>query len=199
VEILSEVKEFLAGLALELPLVFKPAPAPRAPRVKKPERHVPFKGRDLPLWIVDDEPRPKRSEIEETPEGLRLIRGEDGMKPQEILREWLIDRAREAFAESLARWTPRMGVAPSRVTIRDQRSVWGSMSRAGGLNLNWRVIMAPPETLDYLIIHELAHMKEMNHSKRFWAIVAEHCPGWKTHRDWLRDHSRRLKAAVRRG
>lgn len=195
-EILDEVKSFLAGLALELPLVFK-APAAKA-RARRPSRTVPYKGRDLPLWIVDEDPRPRRSEVQETPEGLRLIRGDDGQKPQETLREWLVERAREAFAESVARWEPRLGVRHARMTIRDQRSVWGSMTRAGALNLNWRVIMAPPETLDYLVIHELSHMREMNHSKRFWAIVAEHCPDWKKHRTWLRDHSRRLKAAVRR-
>jgi predicted metal-dependent hydrolase len=58
--------------------------------------------------------------------------------------------------------------------------------------------MAPPETLDYLVIHELAHLHEMNHSKRFWTRVAQHCPDWKAHRRWLRDHSGRLKKAIRR-
>src|SRR5206468_12264664 len=119
---------------------------------------------------------PRRSEIVHDEHGLTLVRGQDREAPQEVLREWLADRAREAFVERAAFWAPRLGVSYARVTIRDQRSVWGSCTKAGHLSFNWRVVMAPPETLDYLVIHELSHLREMNHSKAFWAIVSEHCP-----------------------
>jgi hypothetical protein len=193
--ILGEVKEFLDSLTLELPLVFSRPPAAS----RKPAKHIPYRGSDRPLWIVDQDPRPRRSEIREGEDGLRLVRGEDRAKPQAVLREWFSSRAREAFAERVAYWAPRLGVTHGRVTIRDQKTVWGSAARSGALSFNWRVLMAPPEVLDYLVIHELAHLREMNHSRRFWAIVAEHCPDWRRHRTWLRDHSRRLKAALRRG
>jgi predicted metal-dependent hydrolase len=192
--ILGEVREFLSSLTLELPLVFRNLPG----KVLKPSRHVPYRGQNLPLRLLEA-PNAARSEIVHDESGLTLVRGQDRQKPQAVLREWLVDRAREAFVERAAHWAPLLGVRYARITIRDQRTVWGSCTRAGHLNFNWRIVMAPPQTLDYLVIHELAHLREMNHSKRFWVIVAAHCPDWRSHRDWLRDHSRRLKAAVRRG
>jgi predicted metal-dependent hydrolase len=186
------VKQFLATLSQDLPLLF--TKKTKTPRLY---RHVPFRGKDMPLTLVLS-PETLVSEIEQDESGLRLRRGLDNLPPQHVLREWLVDRAREAFVERAAYWAPRLEVRYSRITIRDQRTVWGSCTRDGKLAFNFRVIMAPPEVLDYLVIHELSHLREMNHSKKFWAIVAEHCPGWRAHRQWLRDHSRRLKGAIRR-
>jgi predicted metal-dependent hydrolase len=103
------------------------------------------------------------------------------------------EHARERFLERTAFWAPRLGVAYKRVFIKDQRTLWGSCSREGNLNFNWRIAKAPPEILDYLVIHELAHLREMNHSPRFWAVVAEHCPDYKVHRKWLRLNAEFLK------
>ena len=192
--ILGEVKDFLDGLALDLPLIFqKPAAAAR----KRVHKHVPYLGREVALCVVET-PDLSRSEIAQEGDELILRRGADRAAPQQVLREWLVDRARETFAERVAHWAPRIGVTFKRLSIRDQRTVWGSCTRAGDLSFNWRIIMAPPEALDYLVIHELCHRLEMNHSKRYWANVAKHCPDWKKQRAWLRDHSRRLKGAVRR-
>ncbi len=192
--ILGEVKVFLESLALELPLIFRKTEA--APR-KRIHKHLPYRGREVALCVMEA-PELERSEIVQEGEDLLLRRGTDRAAPQEVLREWLVDRARETFVERAAYWAPRIGVAYQRLSIRDQRTVWGSCTRDGVLNFNWRLIMAPPETLDYLVIHELCHRIEMNHSKRYWAKVAQHCPDWRKHREWLRDHSRRLKDAVRR-
>jgi predicted metal-dependent hydrolase len=76
-----------------------------------------------------------------------------------------------------------------RVTVRNQRSRWGSCSRAGTISLNWRLIQAPSFVRDYLILHELAHLREMNHSSRFWREVERLCPDYKTAEEWLRKHS----------
>jgi predicted metal-dependent hydrolase len=75
------------------------------------------------------------------------------------------------------------------VTVRNQRTRWGSCSRRGNISLNWRLIQVPPEVLDYIIVHELMHLREMNHSRRFWALVAKVCPEYKTAEAWLRAHS----------
>lgn len=195
-EILGEVKEFLEGLAQELPLVFKPAP-PKASSAGRVHKHLPYRGQDVPVRVLERPGEPRTEVVHEEGE-LRLLRGDDRLAPHAALREFLIDRARETFTERAAHWAPRIGVRYSRLTIRDQRTVWGSCTKAGHLSFNWRIIMAPPAALDYLVIHELSHLREMNHSKRFWSIVAEHCPDWKAQRGWLRDHSRRLKAAVKR-
>ena len=78
----------------------------------------------------------------------------------------------------------RMGV--KKVAVRNQRSRWGSCTEAGVISLNWRLIQTPPWVSDYVIYHELMHLKEMNHSKRFWAAVAEVCPRWEEAEEWLK-------------
>jgi predicted metal-dependent hydrolase len=79
-----------------------------------------------------------------------------------------------------------------RVTIRNQRSRWGSCSRRGTISLNWRLVQVPLFVRDYLVLHELAHLREMNHSRRFWAEVARLCPDFRQAEQWLKQHSRLL-------
>jgi predicted metal-dependent hydrolase len=78
------------------------------------------------------------------------------------------------------------------ITIRNQRSRWGSCSRRGTISLNWRLVQVPSEVRDYIILHELMHLREMNHSRRFWALVAKACPDYKLSEAWLRAHSASL-------
>jgi predicted metal-dependent hydrolase len=85
------------------------------------------------------------------------------------------------------------GFAVRRVTIRNQRSRWGSCSRRGTISLNWRLVQAPVFVRDYLILHELAHLKEMNHSRRFWREVERLCPGYAEAERWLKKHSELLR------
>lgn len=185
--LLSEVQDFLSGLKAELPLLF-PARTRRL-------RHVPFRGRALELR-VDIDPEAQFSVVRESAEGLLLVRSpKDPARPRELLNEWYRGKAEALFAERVAFWAARMGIDYRGVRVKDQRTLWGSCSREGNLNFNWRVVLAPPEVLDYLVIHELAHRKEMNHSRAFWALVAAQCADWKSHRQWLREHSRELKKA----
>jgi predicted metal-dependent hydrolase len=79
-----------------------------------------------------------------------------------------------------------------RVQVRDQRSRWGSCSRRGTISLNWRLVQVPLFVRDYLIAHELAHLRQMNHSRRFWAVVEQFFPAWRDAERWLRENSRRL-------
>ena len=76
-----------------------------------------------------------------------------------------------------------------RVTVRNQRSRWGSCSRSATISLNWRLLQAPQFVCDYIILHELAHLKEMNHSRRFWREVARLCPDFSRAEKWLKEHS----------
>jgi predicted metal-dependent hydrolase len=80
-----------------------------------------------------------------------------------------------------------------RVTVRNQRSRWGSCSRRGTISLNWRLVQAPPFVRDYLVLHELAHLKEMNHSRRFWNEVARLCPDYRQAERWLKQHASLLR------
>ncbi|MDR7868669.1 MAG: SprT family zinc-dependent metalloprotease [Sporomusaceae bacterium] len=104
------------------------------------------------------------------------------------LRHWYIERARAVLTERTAHWAGALGVRPRRIFIREQRSRWGSCSSRGNVSYNWRVVMAPPAVVDYLVVHELCHMKEANHSAAFWRLVGEADPDYKEHRRWLRSH-----------
>ena len=101
------------------------------------------------------------------------------------------------FRERCAHWAPLLGVTFNRVSVKDQRSLWGSCSRAGNLNFSWRLTLAPDSVLDYLVVHELSHRAQMNHSRRFWEVVEKVCPHHRSHRQWLRKHGRSLYAVKR--
>jgi predicted metal-dependent hydrolase len=89
-----------------------------------------------------------------------------------------------------------MGFWPNRLTVRDQRTRWGSASRRGTLSFSWRLVMCPAEVLDYVVVHELAHLRWAGHGPRFWALVRRHVPRADEHRRWLREHHALLRAAL---
>lgn len=90
----------------------------------------------------------------------------------------------------------RHGLPVTRVTVRNQRSRWGSCSRRGTISLNWRLIQTPTFVRDYIIWHELAHVREHNHSARFWAVVAEFCPEYAQAEAWLKRHRGLLREGI---
>ena len=100
--------------------------------------------------------------------------------------------AKEVFAAKTAHFARIMGVTYGRITIREQKTRWGSCSLAGNLNFNWKLLLAPDEVVDYVVIHELAHRREMNHSSRFYAVVAEIMPDYKVWQRWLKVNGKRL-------
>ena len=111
-----------------------------------------------------------------------------------ILENWYRRQAAAVFKQKADCFQEMMGLRYNTIFIRGQRTRWGSCSPAGNLTLNWKLLMAPEEIVDYVIIHELAHLKHMNHSKRFWDLVGQYCPGWKRHRKYLITHEDDLKA-----
>jgi len=88
----------------------------------------------------------------------------------------------------------RIGVRYQRLRTGDQRTLWGSCSPRGTLSFNWRLVLAPFEVLDYVIVHELCHLQVLDHSQRFWQLVEQHRPHWRIQRDWLRMHGPELLA-----
>jgi len=110
------------------------------------------------------------------------------------LEHWYRTEAARLINESADKLSSQMGINYKRIVIRGQRTRWGSCSRKKNLSFNWKLMMAPEPVIDYVIIHELAHLKEMNHSKRFWGLVAQYCPGWREHKKWLKQHEPNLNS-----
>ena len=108
-----------------------------------------------------------------------------------VSREWLA-RARRELVPRVGELAHQHGLRVLRVSIRQQRSRWGSCSRRGSISLNWRLAHAPPLVRDYVILHELMHLREMNHSKRFWAHVDAACPTRHEAEQWLHQHAHLL-------
>ncbi len=102
------------------------------------------------------------------------------------IRDFLAREARRDLAAAVERYAPRLGQRPGRITLRDTRSRWGSCTARGELNFSWRLILAPPMVLDYLVAHEMAHLREMNHSPRFWTLLGQLCPNVEAAEAWLK-------------
>jgi predicted metal-dependent hydrolase len=113
-----------------------------------------------------------------------------------VLEAWFRERATEAIGVAVAEHAAALGVVPSRVDIRDPRSRWGSASRTGRLMFSWRLVLAPPGSLETVVVHELAHLRVFGHGPRFWALVAARRPGHLADRAWLRRSSQALHGAL---
>ena len=112
-----------------------------------------------------------------------------------VLESWLRPRARAEIERAVERHVAALGVTPRAITVRDQRTRWGSASRQGRLAFSWRLILAPPEALDTVVVHELVHLRIFGHGPRFWALVASRRSDHQVWRRWLREHATELHAA----
>jgi predicted metal-dependent hydrolase len=116
----------------------------------------------------------------------------DRERVADVLTGWLEERARMAIEQEIGRHAGAIGVRPAAVAVRDPRSRWGSASRDGRLMFSWRLVLAPPEALETVVVHELAHLRVFGHGPRFWALVASRRPDHAEQRRWLRRHSYEL-------
>lgn len=114
---------------------------------------------------------------------------------EEELQELTL-KARQLISQRVSHYAGLLDVSYGRITVRRQRSRWGSCSSSGNLSFNCLLMLAPAQVLDYVIVHELCHRKEMNHSSRFWAEVERLCPDYPLHRQWLREHGDALMARL---
>jgi predicted metal-dependent hydrolase len=113
-----------------------------------------------------------------------------------LLQNWLLREARRDLERRVAARAAEMKLQPGRITVRDQRSRWGSASRRGTLSFSWRLVLCPPDILDYVVVHELAHLRWAGHGARFWALVHRHAPAADHYRRWLRGNESRLRHAL---
>jgi predicted metal-dependent hydrolase len=120
----------------------------------------------------------------------------DHARLDRVLESWFRERARVAIDAEIARHAAALAVDPRAVALRDPRSRWGSASREGRLMFSWRLILAPSEALETVVVHELAHLRVFGHGPRFWKVVASRRPDHLVWRRWLRSHSLELHAAL---
>jgi predicted metal-dependent hydrolase len=139
-------------------------------------------------------------------EALAFVRSQGDWIERERMKQLLKPAARTYSAEDLAlreaastalparlrELAREHGLTVTRVVVRNQRTLWGSCSRRGAISLNWRLMLMPPEVRDYILLHELAHLKHANHSRRFWAAVEAICPWYRDAHRWLRQHGATL-------
>jgi len=124
------------------------------------------------------------------PRGLPAEIGKQVIK--ETLIKWYRQRFAETAKEKLEKYSKQLRTAPCKTMIKSQKTRWGSCSKKGNINLNWRLIMAPDNIIDYVIVHELCHLKVMNHSKDFWNLVKSVLPDYPERRKWLKENGYRL-------
>jgi len=155
-----------------------------------------FLGRDCPLEFLPFDGRKPQIVLSES--ALSVFIPQDGWTEefpaaahpefQELIVKKFEQQARKLLPQRVAIWSERTGLRPAKLSLRAQRSRWGSLSSSGRISLNWKLIAAPIEVIDYVIIHELCHMVHANHSSHFWNLVASWDPQYKEHRLWLRTH-----------
>jgi predicted metal-dependent hydrolase len=164
---------------------------------------VTYLGESLRL-AVRVEPGRVREHVARRGEELRVAlppdagAGQSSLMPTEAavrdaLERWYRRRARAEVAPRLDAACARAGASYTRLQIRGQRTRWASCSSTGAMSFNWRLLLAPPEILDYVVEHEVVHLELLDHSPRFWRLLAKRCPEWRERERWLRRHGHALR------
>lgn len=146
-----------------------------------------YLGQGFPLRLVAEE----SVQVRFTGQQFELARSERRCG-RALFRDWYLTEAKTHLAPRVTSLAKSLGVDFRRVSIRDLKYRWGSCTPGGTLIFNWRILQAPPVVIDYLVVHELAHLLEQNHSPEFWNIVQVHAPAATKARAWLRTHGHRL-------
>ena len=178
-------KDARAAVAELRPWIDKRLHEARATRMRlaSPPGTVPFLGGHL--WLQYDEGR------------TRVHRKDDvlhvpAQDTPDAIERWYRAQARAEIAPRLTRATGALGRSHTTLSIRNQRTRWGSCSSSGAMSFNWRLLLAPEPVLDYVVWHEACHLVVMDHSRRFWSLVERHLPGYREPRRWLRQNGAAL-------
>jgi predicted metal-dependent hydrolase len=146
-----------------------------------------FLGQLYPLTVVEDAPHALHLN------GHFILAQRYASQAQAVFEAWYKAQARRVLKERVDHWAKQYGLRYASIRITAARTRWGSCSSKDSLNFSWRLIMAPLEVVDYVVVHELAHLKQRNHSKAFWAEVARMLPTYQQHRQWLKKNGYRLQ------
>ncbi len=166
-------------------------------RCYKEGEHLPYLGGVLILSLIKS--RRQSIQVQRRDQKLIISRPaqvfdqDDSEMIAGALEHWYRAQAREIFWAKLDQFAALMGVEYRQFRLKDQKTRWGSCSALGNINLNWRVILAPERVVDYLVVHELAHLRYLNHSSYFWRVVEAYLPDYRGLRRWLKEHGRELR------
>jgi predicted metal-dependent hydrolase len=149
---------------------------------------LPYLGKNYPLRILKKQPR----------DDIRFIDGEFIIKTnstkkssnateiKNLYDDWLMNNAQSMFTHKLEEYSKELGVKPEKIIIKNLKNRWGSMTKEGSLNLNVNLLKAPEDIIDYIILHELCHLKIKEHSHHYWDLVHKHMPDYQEKIDWLK-------------
>ncbi|MEM0475721.1 MAG: SprT family zinc-dependent metalloprotease [Candidatus Norongarragalinales archaeon] len=155
------------------------------------EARVRFLGVDYALEVKPCDP-PRLKTVFDEKKGVVTVFAPSPRVVRRALASWYRKQAERVFAARVALYAGEMGLRARRVFIRSQRTAFGTCSALHNLSFNWRLVLAPLDVVDYVVVHELAHLRELNHSKEFWRLVQRYCPNYREKRKWLREHEREL-------
>ncbi|MCX5783095.1 MAG: M48 family metallopeptidase [Elusimicrobia bacterium] len=184
--VISDIKLFIESLHKDLPEVF-------TERRKTPS--LPFAQKLLylgGLYEIKTQGNPQSPIAVEILQESAVVNSDGKTSPETILLAWLKAEAERIIGEKARFWSEKMSIQYNRLLVKDQRSLWGSCSAKRNLNFCWRLIKAPLAVVEYVVIHELAHLSHMNHGEQYWELVSRWCPDYKTHRKWLNTHKNEI-------
>jgi predicted metal-dependent hydrolase len=147
---------------------------------------LPFLGRSLQMTLDAQAPHPVHRDEDTLRIALPPQSGAEQMK--NIVQGWMQAEARALFAERIEHFAVLLGERPTRWSLSSARTRWGSCGPDGAIRLNWRLMHFPHDIIDYVVAHELAHLRELNHGPRFWSTVGDLFPDYRKARDWLRSY-----------
>ncbi|MFZ5639397.1 MAG: M48 family metallopeptidase [Bacillota bacterium] len=156
-----------------------------------------FRGEHFNLEVIECDRKTTKVKINDTD----LLAYVDRSLPRQArsreirikLEQWFRLMARETFTETADYYKAKLGVEYRAIRIKNQKTRWGSCSQRGNLNFNWRLVMAPIEIIDYVVVHELCHLVYMDHSKDFWRLVESLLPDYRQRKGWLKENGMRLR------
>jgi predicted metal-dependent hydrolase len=169
----------------------------RLRRVRRPERsqagEILYRGQPTPVRVESYPHRRGANRVVHEDGSLVIVRGNSPTAAAQSLENWLRKRARAAIEQHLGEVTSRLNRQPARVYVMGQRTKWGNCSATQNLSFNWRLILAPPFVLRYLVTHEAVHLAVPDHSSRFWLTVQSLCPEMDRAKQWLSACGHRLR------
>jgi predicted metal-dependent hydrolase len=195
-QFVQEKRQWIEQTLARIAQITEPHSSP-IPDVYTDETEILYRGQGYKLLIQDT--KLKRLKIEFTDHFIvhlpdSLLVEQQGEAIKKALLQWLKKQTLEQVQVAVSQHAEKNKLFPRTITIKSQKSRWGSCGFHGDININWLLILAPPEVLEYVVVHELCHIQVRNHSQQFWDLVTEHLPDYKQRRRWLKTQGRSLMA-----